>query len=394
MLSRLSRPAQAKNAICSLNSIQSFSIDSLKQADIKPKTGILMMNLGGPEKSKDVFDFLNRLFSDKDLIPLGPLQKWLGPLIAKRRTPKIIEQYDEIGGGSPIKMWTEKQGEAMVRHLDEMSPSTAPHKFYVGFRYAHPLDVDAIKQMEEDGVENAVAFTQYPQYSCSTTGSSLNNIYRHYKTTNTTPNMKWTTIDRWSSHPGLIEAFSDNIQKELLKFPEEVRDDVVIMFSAHSLPMTVVNRGDTYPAEVANTVNRVMEKLNFSHTYRLCWQSKVGPQEWLGPQTDEAIKGFAKNNRKNILIVPIAFTSDHIETLFELDIEYIGELAKEAGIKNIRRCESLNDNPTFVKAMADIVKSHLDSESNCSHQLSLRCPMCVNDTCGPMKYFFRTNKVV
>lgn len=141
--------------------------------------------------------------------------------------------------------------------------------------------------------------------------------------------MKWTTIDRWSSHPGLVQAFTENIQKELLNFPEEDRDDVVIMFSAHSLPMTVVNRGDTYPAEVANTVYRVMEKLNFSHTYRLCWQSKVGPQEWLGPQTDEAIKGFVKNKRKNILIVPIAFTSDHIETLFELDLEYIEELGKE-----------------------------------------------------------------
>jgi ferrochelatase len=248
--------------------------------------------------------------------------------------------------------------------------------------------------MEQDGIEHAVAFTQYPQYSCSTTGSSLNNIYRHYKTTQTTPKMKWTTIDRWTTHPGLIEAFAQNIEKELLKFPDEVRDDVVIMFSAHSLPMTVVNRGDTYPAEVASTVSRVMERLNFSHTYRLVWQSKVGPQEWLGPQTDESIKGFAKNKRLNLLVVPIAFTSDHIETLFELDHEYIGELAKEVGVKNMRRCESLNDNPVFVEAMADIVKGHLESGSACSHQLSLRCPMCVNETCGPMKHFFKTNEVV
>lgn len=403
MLSRLSRTYQSKNVMNTLSTINRITTDSTKNNDAaesfseplsKPKTGILMMNLGGPEKSSQVYDFLMRLFSDKDLIPLGPLQKWLGPLIAKRRTPSIIKQYDEIGGGSPIKMWTEKQGEAMVKILDLTSPSTAPHKYYIGFRYAHPLDIDAITQMEKDGVENAVAFTQYPQYSCSTTGSSLNNIYRHYKTTETTPKMKWTTIDRWSSHPGLIEAFAQNIEKELLNFPEEVRDDVVIMFSAHSLPMTVVNRGDTYPAEVANTVNRVMERLNFSHTYRLCWQSKVGPQEWLGPQTDAAIKGFAKNKRQNVMIVPIAFTSDHIETLFELDLEYIGELGKEVGMKNIRRCESLNDNPLFIKAMADIVKSHMDSKSNCSHQLSLRCPMCINETCGPMKHFFKTNKVV
>lgn len=144
--------------------------------------------------------------------------------------------------------------------------------------------------------------------------------------------MKWTSIDRWSTHPGLIEAFAANIKKELEKFPEDVRDDVVIMFSAHSLPMTVVNRGDTYPAEVAFTVNRVMEKLGNSHTYRLVWQSKVGPQEWLGPQTDESIEGFAKNKKLNLLLVPIAFTSDHIETLFELDLEYCAHLAKNVNL--------------------------------------------------------------
>jgi len=358
----------------------------------KPKTGILMMNLGGPEKSSDVYDFLNRLFSDKDLIPL-PMQKYLGPLIAKRRTPKIQEQYNQIGGGSPIKMWTEKQGKEMVKILDQISPETAPHKFYVGFRYAKPLDVDAINEMEMDGCERAIAFTQYPQYSCSTTGSSLNNIYRYYKEKKIAPKIKWSTIDRWSAHPGLIEAFAQNIEKELTKFPEDVQKDVVILFSAHSLPMTVVNRGDTYPAEVANTVNRVMERLNFSHTYRLVWQSKVGPQEWLGPQTDAAIEGFAKNKKFNLMIVPIAFTSDHIETLYELDHEYIGELAKKVGIKNIRRCESLNDNPIFIQALADIVKNHLNSKENCSNQLSLRCPMCINETCGPMKHFFKTNKI-
>jgi len=352
-----------------------------------------MLNLGGPETTDDVHKFLLRLFSDKDLIPL-PFQSVLAPFIARRRTPKIQEQYSRIGGGSPIKMWTEKQGEAMVKFLDQISPKTAPHKFYVGFRYAEPLTEDAINQMEKDGVEHAVAFTQYPQYSCSTTGSSLNAIYRHYKATGNKPNMKWTTIDRWPTHPGLVEAFTTNIQKELEKFPAEHRSDVVILFSAHSLPMTVVNRGDTYPAEVAATVNRVMEKLNYSNQYRLVWQSKVGPQEWLGPQTDSAIEGLARNGRLNLLVVPIAFTSDHIETLHELDLEYCDHLAKQVGIKNIKRCESLNDNPIFVKAIADIVKSHLESDKSCSNQLGLRCPQCINETCGPMKEFFKTNQLI
>ncbi|KAF6302868.1 ferrochelatase [Rhinolophus ferrumequinum] len=242
----------------------------------KPKTGILMLNMGGPETLGDVHDFLLRLFLDRDLMTL-PIQNQLAPIIAKRRTPKIQEQYRRIGGGSPIKMWTSRQGEGMVKLLDELSPHTAPHKYYIGFRYVHPLTEEAIEEMERDGLERAIAFTQYPQYSCSTTGSSLNAIYRYYNAVGKKPVMKWSTIDRWPTHPLLIQCFADHILKELDHFPLEKRSEVVILFSAHSLPMSVVNRGDPYPQEVGATVQRVMEKLGYSNPYRLVWQSKHLP---------------------------------------------------------------------------------------------------------------------
>ncbi|XP_053304162.1 ferrochelatase, mitochondrial isoform X2 [Spea bombifrons] len=353
----------------------------------KPKTGILMLNMGGPETLEDVHDFLLRLFLDKDLMTL-PAQSKLGPFIAKRRTPKIQEQYNKIGGGSPIKKWTAQQGEGMVRLLDELSPSTAPHKYYIGFRYVNPLTEAAIEEMENDGVERAIAFTQYPQYSCSTTGSSINAIYRYYNSKGVQPKMKWSVIDRWPTHPLLIQCFADHIQKELNMFPADKRGDVVILFSAHSLPMTVVNRGDPYPQEVGATVHKVMEKLGFCNPYRLVWQSKVGPMAWLGPQTSDAIEGLCKRGKKNLLLVPIAFTSDHIETLYELDIEYAQVLANECGVENIRRAESLNGNPLFSKALADLVLSHIKSKEVCSKQLTLRCPMCVNPVCGEAKSFF------
>ncbi|CAF0931997.1 unnamed protein product [Adineta ricciae] len=372
-------------------------------------TGILLLNMGGPETTDDVYDFLNRLFSDRDIIPL-PAQKTLGPLIARRRTPSIQEQYAKIGGGSPIKMWTEKQGEGMVKILDQISPSTAPHKYYVGFRYVKPLTEMALDAIEKDRPRRVVAFTQYPQYSCSTTGSSLNAIARYYnsKTKSTKAdlnnstssatqssniqspynNPEWSVIDRWQTHPGFIQAFVENIKSELNKFPADIRNDVVILFSAHSLPMSVVNRGDPYPAEVAATVQAVMESLNFSNPYRLVWQSKVGPSAWLGCATDDAIKGLAKNNRRHILLVPIAFTSDHIETLHELDIEYSQHLATSVGVEMIRRCSSLNDSPLFIKAMADIVHKHLQSQRRHTNQLPLRCPGCVNASCEQMRKFF------
>ena len=358
-----------------------------------PKTGILLLNMGGPEKVEGVYDFLLNLFSDPDLIPL-PARSRLAPFIAKRRTPKIEKQYSEIGGGSPIKKWTDLQGQEMSKILDEISPETAPHKHYIGFRYVPTLTEDALDLMKADGVQRAVAFTQYPQYSCSTTGSSLNAILRHYKKNPNDANlMNWSVIDRWPTHPGLIDAFADRILDGLKKFPEEKQKEVVILFSAHSLPMSVVNRGDTYPAEVGATVNRVMEKLGYCNPYRLVWQSKVGPMPWLGAQTDDSITGLSKKGFRNILLVPIAFTSDHIETLYELDIEYIDELGKEAGVENIHRAESLNDSPIFIRAMADVVKSHLSSGDVSTKQLTLRCPMCTNQVCGHMRNFF-INKVV
>ncbi|BEJ18015.1 hypothetical protein CspHIS471_0702920 [Cutaneotrichosporon sp. HIS471] len=232
----------------------------------KPPTAVVMLNMGGPSTLDQVHSFLSNLFHDSDLIPL-PMQKILAPLIAKRRTPKIEEQYKEIGGGSPILRWTRTQGEGMAALLDELNPESAPHKAYVAFRYADPLTETCLEEMRADGVQRAVAFTQYPQYSCSTTGSSLNELYRVAKKEGWGANgeVKWSAIDRWPAHPGLVKAFAANIRKTLESYAPETRDEVVILFSAHSLPVEIVNRGDTYTPEVAATVYAVMQELNFSN---------------------------------------------------------------------------------------------------------------------------------
>jgi ferrochelatase len=179
----------------------------------------------------------------------------------------------------------------------------------------------------------------------------------------------------------------DRIESKLDEYDSSVRDQVPILFSAHSLPMTIVNRGDSYPSEVASTVTRVMEKLNRKNPYSLVWQSQVGPQPWLGPQTSDALKGLAEQGKKNALLVPIAFTSDHIETLFELDLEY-GEEAKELGITGLKRAESLNDSPVFIKALADLVHSHIQNNFAPSTQLSMRCPGCKRESCKSSRDFF------
>ncbi|KAJ5495119.1 Ferrochelatase [Penicillium diatomitis] len=364
----------------------------------KGPTAMVFLNMGGPSTTNEVEDFLGRLFADGDLIPLGRFQSYLGPLIARRRTPKIQKQYAEIGGGSPIRKWSEYQCEEMCKLLDKMSPETAPHKPYVAFRYAAPLTETMYNQLLADGFGNgkggrAVAFTQYPQYSCSTTGSSLNELWKwrtrlEGKRANGEPEpagaIEWSVIDRWPTHSGLVEAFAQNIEAQLKTYPEEKRDKVVLLFSAHSLPMDVVNRGDPYPAEVAATVHAVMQRLNFSNPWRLCWQSQVGPKAWLGAQTQDTVMEYVKRGQSDLILVPIAFTSDHIETLYELDLEVM----HEANSPGVKRAESLNGNPVFIQALADIAHAHLKTGEPCSAQMTLRCQGCKSERCLESKKFF------
>jgi len=361
----------------------------------KVKTGILMLNMGGPRNSEEVNPFLRNLFADRDIIKL-PFQSKLGPFIAKRRTPSIIEKYNEIGGGSPISKWTKIQGDLMCKELDRICPESAPHKSYNAFRYAQPSTEQALQEVEEDGVSHVVAFSQYPQYSCTTTGSSMNAIYRYYQKNfpiqppgpRGANGVRWSVIDRWPTHPLLIKTFADNIRKELLNFPENVRKKVVLLFSAHSVPQYVMNRGDPYPAEIGATAQLVMQELGWCNPYRVVWQSKVGPLPWLEPGTEQTIKALVKRGQKNLMLIPIAFVNDHIETLHELDIEYAEELGKEVGAERIGRCAAPNDDPTFIACITDIVATHLKSGEKVKPQMLMTCPMCTEQTCKHAKMWF------
>jgi protoporphyrin/coproporphyrin ferrochelatase len=345
----------------------------------KSKTGIVMLNLGGPATLDDVGPFLLELFADREIIQL-PFQRWLGPFIARRRTPKVRGLYAAIGGGSPILRYTEAQGRGMVARLDRLSPETAPHRFYIAFRYTRPSSDDALRMMQADGVERAVAFTQYPQFSCSTTGSSLNELWRAASRTGLRDAFEWSILDRWPVHPGFIEAMTETVRDGLGQFAPADREKALILFSAHSLPLDVIDRGDSYPQEVGASVQRVVERLGASNPYILAYQSDVGPVRWLGPSTAQVLRRLGARGHKHVLVVPIAFTSDHIETLSELDREY-GEVAREAGITHYRRAPALNDRPRFLDALAEMVRDHLKSGAVYSSQYSTRCAGCTNPQC-------------
>jgi ferrochelatase len=363
-----------------MTNVQSFppAVATGHPSSGRAPTGIVMLNLGGPATLDDVEPFLLELFADREIIQL-PFQRWLGPFIARRRTPKVRGLYANIGGGSPILRYTEAQGGGMVSRLDRLCPATAPHRFYVAFRYTRPKSDEALRRMQADGVRRAIAFTQYPQFSCSTTGSSLNELWRAAARTGLSEAFEWSVLDRWPVHPGFIAAMTETVQEGLEQFGS-ARDRAVILFSAHSLPLDVIDRGDAYPQEVGASVQAVIERLHAPNPFLLAYQSDVGPVRWLGPSTEQVLRRLGRRGHRQVLVVPIAFTSDHIETLSELDREY-GEVAREAGITQYVRAPALNDRPRFLDALAEIVRDHLAAGAPCSTQYPLRCAGCTNPQC-------------
>lgn len=364
---------------------------STKVSATTPKTAILMLNMGGPKSLLEVEPFLRRLFLDRDIINL-PIQNILGPLIARRRAPAIIEKYREIGGGSPIRTWTDMQGRAMAAKLDQLSPQTGPHKHYIGFRYVEPLLEDTIEQIERDNVSNVIAFSQYAQYCCNTSGSSINAIAKYFQNKQRSPSFHLSFIDRWSTNSGLISTFTQLIEAEVRKFPPERQQSVLLLFTAHSLPLRSVNVGDTYTMEVSATVMEVMKSLSFRYPFRLVWQSKVGPLPWQGPQTSDAIKGFVTKGFKNVVLIPISFVNEHIETLHELDIEYCDELVAKhkLPIENIRRCPAPNDHPEFINGLVNLILEHMKSGIDVSPQLLTQCPLCEKQVCADTRKWLTT----
>ncbi|XP_020111569.1 ferrochelatase-2, chloroplastic isoform X2 [Ananas comosus] len=321
------------------------------------KVGVLLLNLGGPETLDDVQPFLFNLFSDPDIIRLPRmfrfLQKPLAQFISVVRAPKSKEGYASIGGGSPLRQITDAQGEELRKALCDKN---VPAKVYVGMRYWHPFTEEAIELIKQDGITKLVVLPLYPQFSISTSGSSLRLLESIFREDEYLVNMQHTVIPSWYQREGYIKAMANLIEKELSKFATPQK--VMIFFSAHGVPLAYVEEaGDPYKAEMEECVDLIMEELEkrgITNPCTLAYQSRVGPVEWLKPYTDETIVELGQKGVKNLLAVPISFVSEHIETLEEIDVEY-KELALKSGIENWGRVPALGCEPTFISDLADAV---------------------------------------
>lgn len=317
------------------------------------RIGVVLLNLGGPDSLEAVEPFLFNLFCDPDIIdfPLSFLfRKRLAKLISSRRHPRIQEQYKEIGGKSPLKDYTLKQAALLEERLNERIAA----KVYVAMRYWRPFTAEALAAIEADGVSEIVLLPLYPQFSKATTTSSLKEWDKTVKERGLKDWLRTTLIESYHTHPAYIDALIHRVDEAFERFPRELRNEVHIMFSAHGTPMKLVREGDPYSQHIAETVAAVMERGGYSQAHSLCYQSKVGPLKWLTPSTPDTIEKLAAEGVKNMLVVPVAFTSDHLETLFELDIEY-RRLAESVGVERFEVMEGLNDSPHFIDALAQLV---------------------------------------
>lgn len=313
---------------------------------------VILFNLGGPDSLKAVQPFLEYLFNDPDIFKL-PFQKQFAKYLSKKRAPKIEKEYNLIGGKSPIGYWTELQRQMLEKNLCKKNDV----QVFTAMRYWNPLTEETSKIVSTKKFNKILLLPLYPHYSISTTGSSFNEWKRHYK--NSTEEI---FVDEYCEHPIYLQAVNKRINEALEKFPIEKKERVELVFSAHGTPISYVKKGDPYSSHIKKTVEGIMKLRNHSQKYSLCYQSKVGPMKWLGPATDEMIKSLSERGTKNLLIIPISFVSDHIETLFELDIEY-RHVADECGIENYIVMKGLNDSPIFIDALTDIAIKKLDLQN-------------------------------
>ncbi|QYX32782.1 ferrochelatase [Sphaerospermopsis torques-reginae] len=321
------------------------------------RVGVLLLNLGGPDKLEDVGPFLYNLFSDPEIIrlPFRWMQKPLAWFIATRREKTSQENYKQIGGGSPLRRITEEQGEALKAQLDAMGKAA---NIYMGMRYWHPYTEEAIAQLAQDNIEKLVILPLYPQFSISTSGSSFRLLEKLWQENPKLQPLEYTVIPSWYKQPGYLQAMAELIIEQLNQFPNP--DQAHIFFSAHGVPKSyVIEAGDPYQQEIEECTQLIMQTLNRPNAHTLAYQSRVGPVEWLQPYTEDALKELGEKGVKDLVVVPISFVSEHIETLQEIDIEY-REIAEEAGIENFRRAAAPNTHPVFIKALADLVIESLE----------------------------------
>ena len=311
------------------------------------KKAVILFNLGGPDKLENVEPFLFNLFNDPAILNLPSFLRFpLAKLISNRRAPTAKKIYQELGGSSPILKLTEEQSKALEMKLNN-EDNVSDYKCFVVMRCWHPRAENVIDEVKNYDPDEVILMPLYPQYSAATSGSSIKEwkdvcVKKKF-------NKKTITICCYPTDQNFILAHSNQIIKKI-----DNLKNYKLIFSAHGLPEKNIKKGDPYQWQVEQSVSKIVKSLNIEGLdWILSYQSRVGPLKWIGPSTEDIIIENSKLG-KHIVIVPIAFVSEHSETLVELDIEY-KELADKNGCKNYTRVPALGTNEYFIKSIAELI---------------------------------------
>ena len=326
-------------------------------------TGVLLLNLGGPDRPEDIRPFLVNLFSDRRIIRLGPalMQPLIARLIARRRAPKSAANYARMSGwhgGSPQLTRTKEQARTLEARLTELAPDKGPFLVRPCMRYWHPFAREVLAELSAhpQGLRRLIVLPLYPQYSVATTGSSVADLERALATLS--PMLPLRVIRSWPDQPDYIAALEERVQEALAQFPHAdagTAGATRLLYSAHSLPKKFVDEGDPYVDDLKKTIAALEARTGVQG--HLCYQSRSGPVEWLAPSTPEAIRQAAAEGARNLVVLPISFVSDHIETLVELDMDYRA-LAEGLGMRYVVT-RPLNDDTRFIEGLAKLVSAAL-----------------------------------
>ena len=322
----------------------------------KKPLGVVLLQLGGPDSPGAVEPFLYNLFCDPDIIDLPLaflLRRPLAAFIARRRSAHVREIYARIGGRSPILKLTRRQAAALEGALRP----DVDARVVIAMRYWHPMTAAAVDSLARAGVEDVVLLPLYPHYSKTTTGSSVREWERELAR-RSPAHFRVRTVAGYAGHPLYVGAIVKNIGIALKRVPAGSRNAVHLVFSAHGTPVRLVRAGDPYQGEIVKTYEAVIRAGGFGLPHHLCYQSKVGPQKWLEPSLDATIERLAHERVSHVIVVPVAFVSDHSETLWEINIEAKRE-AKRLGIGYFDMTPALHTSPEFIGALRDLVMKEI-----------------------------------
>jgi ferrochelatase len=318
-----------------------------------------LFNLGGPDDLESVEPFLVNLFTDREIIQLpggAALQPWVARLIAKMRGPSVRNNYRRIGGGSPQLRITRQQAHALEHRLN--ASNDIVYRVFIAMRYSRPSADDALEAIAAAGIRRIITLTLFPHWCKATTGSSRNEFERALASP------KWkdsrfevTHVEHYADHPLYLDALTATVRAAWNDIPEPRRARTVLLFSAHGLPQRFIDEGDPYVEHIDATRFGVLERLDLPNRQLLAFQSRTGPVKWIGPGTEEVLVELGDEGVSDVLVIPLSFVSDHIETLYEVDMLF-ADAARAAGITGYYRPPALNCHPLFIEALANLVTDH------------------------------------